>query len=223
MDCWGSCQSRGWERNWVVSVQVVMESHRECQEAQKLLGMIKTAFPEVLTAIKTKQLAQEILLNKEEHIGEVAKTDLPAGFSPGLTLSTRRPSDTASKDCLCTFCKCSKILNYLENVLYHALASDTAEYVVGKRQGTQVRVSLPKNICVILAGLADDKEVDNMNDLVEQKLKKLHYFPPTFRVQAPHSIVAAHPLLAGIPKKAFHSEVQRESLIMTTAQASQDV
>ena len=51
-----------------------MESRRECQEAQKLLGMIKTAFPEVLTAIKTKQLAQEILLNKEEHIGEVAKT-----------------------------------------------------------------------------------------------------------------------------------------------------
>jgi len=51
-----------------------MESRGECQEAQKLLGMIKTGFPEVLTAIKTKQLAQEILLNKEEHIGEVAKT-----------------------------------------------------------------------------------------------------------------------------------------------------
>ena len=58
------------------SVQVVMESRRECQEAQKLLGMIKMAFPEVLTAIKTKQLAQEILLNKEEHIGEVAKTGM---------------------------------------------------------------------------------------------------------------------------------------------------
>ena len=55
-------------------MQVVLESRRECREAQKLLGMIKTAFPEVLTAIKTKQLAQEILLNKEEHIGEVAKT-----------------------------------------------------------------------------------------------------------------------------------------------------
>ena len=52
----------------------MLESRRECREAQKLLGMIKTAFPEVLTAIKTKQLAQEILLNKEEHIGEVEKT-----------------------------------------------------------------------------------------------------------------------------------------------------
>lgn len=51
-----------------------------------------------------------------------------------------------------------------------------------------------------------------MNDLVEQKLKKLHYFPPNFRVQPPHSIVAAHPLLAGIPKEAFRSEVCRGPL-----------
>ena len=58
----------------VTPMQVVLESRRECQEAQKLLGMVKTAFPEVLTAIKTKQLAQEILLTKEEHIGEVEKT-----------------------------------------------------------------------------------------------------------------------------------------------------
>lgn len=48
-----------------------------------------------------------------------------------------------------------------------------------------------------------------MNDLVERKLKKLHYFPPNFRVQPPHSILAAHPLLAGIPKAAFRSEVGR--------------
>ena len=67
--------------------------------------------------------------------------------------------------------------------------------------------------CANLAGLADEKEVDNMNDLVEQKLKKLHYFPPNFRVQAPHSIVAAHPLLAGIPKKAFRSEVCRSPFL----------
>ena len=59
-----------------------MESRGECQEAQRLLGMIKTAFPEVLTAIKTKQLAQEILLNKEEHIGDVEKTGMHPGTSP---------------------------------------------------------------------------------------------------------------------------------------------
>ena len=57
-------------------------------------------------------------------------------------------------------------------------------------------------------GLADEKELENMNDLVEQKLKKLHYFPPNFHVQPPHSIIAAHPLLAGIPKNAFRSEVR---------------
>ena len=52
-----------------------------------------------------------------------------------------------------------------------------------------------------------------MNDLVEQKLKKLHYFPPNFRVQPPHSIVAAHPLLAGIPKTSFRSEVRTQSML----------
>ena len=46
-----------------------------------------------------------------------------------------------------------------------------------------------------------------MSHLVEQKLKKLHYFPPNFRVQPPHSILAAHPLLASLPKKAFRKEV----------------
>ena len=46
-----------------------------------------------------------------------------------------------------------------------------------------------------------------MSHLVEQKLKKLHYFPPNFRVQPPHSILAAHPLLASLPKKAFRTEV----------------
>ncbi len=56
-----------------------------------------------------------------------------------------------------------------------------------------------------------------MNDLVEQKLKKLHYFPPNFRVQAPHSIVAAHPLLAGIPKTAFRSEVCTHSMLTSHA------
>lgn len=49
--------------------------------------------------------------------------------------------------------------------------------------------------------------MDSLNGLVEQKLKKLHYFPPSFRVAPPHSIVAAHPLLAGIPKTAFRAEV----------------
>ena len=51
-----------------------------------------------------------------------------------------------------------------------------------------------------------------MSHLVEQKLKKLHYFPPNFRVQPPHSILAAHPLLASLPKNAFRKEVSHMAL-----------
>lgn len=46
-----------------------------------------------------------------------------------------------------------------------------------------------------------------MNDLVEQKLKKLHYFPPQFHVQPPDTMLAVHPLLADIPDKKFKSQV----------------
>lgn len=56
-------------------------------------------------------------------------------------------------------------------------------------------------------GLVDETEVESMKDLVEQKLKKLHYFPPQFRVQPPHTMLAAHPLLADITDKAFGSQV----------------
>lgn len=55
-------------------VQIIIESRKECEDAQKLIGLIKSAYPEVLTAIKTKQLAQEMLLYKEDHIGDVART-----------------------------------------------------------------------------------------------------------------------------------------------------
>ena len=51
-----------------------MESRAECEEAQRLLGHIRAAYPEVLTAIKTKQLAQEMLLYKDAHISDVART-----------------------------------------------------------------------------------------------------------------------------------------------------
>jgi hypothetical protein len=55
-------------------LQVIVESRQECQEAQRLIGLIRSAYPEVLTAIKTKQLAQEMLLYKEDHIDDVART-----------------------------------------------------------------------------------------------------------------------------------------------------
>ncbi|KAK9908624.1 hypothetical protein WJX75_000582 [Coccomyxa subellipsoidea] len=110
--------------------QVVLESRAECEEAQRLIGLIKSSYPEVLTSIKTKQLAQEILLYKAEHIADVART-----------------------------------------------------------------------------GLVEDQEVESMNGLVEQKLKKLHYFPPQFHIHSPDTMLAAHPLLASIPDKKFSREV----------------
>ncbi len=54
--------------------QVIVESRAECEEAQRLIAHIREAYPEVLTAIKTKQLAQEMLLYKDDHIGDVART-----------------------------------------------------------------------------------------------------------------------------------------------------
>ena len=54
--------------------QVIQESKAECGKALRYLAEIKVAFPEVLQAIKSKQLAQEILLFKEDQIGNLAKT-----------------------------------------------------------------------------------------------------------------------------------------------------
>ncbi len=52
------------------------ESRRQCEAALRFLVEVRLAFPEVLQAIKTKQLAQEILLFKEDHIVNLAKTGL---------------------------------------------------------------------------------------------------------------------------------------------------
>ncbi len=58
------------------------------------------------------------------------------------------------------------------------------------------------------AGLIEDTEVGSMRGLVEQKLKKLHYFPPAFRVQPPHTLLAAHPLLADVPPPVFRRKAR---------------
>jgi hypothetical protein len=58
------------------------------------------------------------------------------------------------------------------------------------------------------AGLIEDNEVGSMKGLVEQKLKKLHYFPPRFRVQPPHTLLAAHPLFADLSPAAFRREAR---------------
>lgn len=54
--------------------QIIMESKASCAGARRHLAAIKAAASEVLTAIKTKQLAQELLLYKEDHLQDIAKT-----------------------------------------------------------------------------------------------------------------------------------------------------
>jgi hypothetical protein len=56
------------------AAQIVMESRVNCAGARRHLAAVKAAAPEVLTAIRTKQLAQELLLYKEDHLQDIAKT-----------------------------------------------------------------------------------------------------------------------------------------------------
>ena len=62
-----------------------MESRASCAGARRHLAAVKAAVPEVLTAIKTKQLAQELLLYKEDHLHDIAKTGAdPVFMGSGL-------------------------------------------------------------------------------------------------------------------------------------------
>ena len=79
--------------------QVIVESRAECEEARALIAHIRAAYPEVLTAIKTKQLAQEMLLYKEDHIGDVARPGAaprcPPACPPAWPCKARRAAALA--------------------------------------------------------------------------------------------------------------------------------
>ena len=51
-----------------------MESKAEVEAAYSFIGDLRDAFPEVLKGIKTAQLAQEMLIYKEEYIDEIGRT-----------------------------------------------------------------------------------------------------------------------------------------------------
>ena len=57
------------------------------------------------------------------------------------------------------------------------------------------------------AGLVEDKEVEDMQQLVEHKLKKLHFNPPRGHDLHLDLLLASHPLLSAIPLSAFRTEV----------------
>ena len=54
--------------------QVILESRAQCEAAYKYVAHIRAAFPEVLRALKTKQLALEMLLYKEEYLADLSRT-----------------------------------------------------------------------------------------------------------------------------------------------------
>ena len=55
----------------MLHLQVIAESQRELLLAERYLYALRQAYPEVLASIRTKQVAQELLLFKEEYIGEL--------------------------------------------------------------------------------------------------------------------------------------------------------
>ena len=54
--------------------QVLLESKDEVTEAYKFVASLRDAFPEVLKGVKTAQLAQELLIYKEDYLSEIGKT-----------------------------------------------------------------------------------------------------------------------------------------------------
>lgn len=57
--------------------QVIGESRAQRRQALQYIAAMRSAFPEVLRAIKTLQLSQEMLVFKEAYLAEVGKTGAP--------------------------------------------------------------------------------------------------------------------------------------------------
>lgn len=53
---------------------MIAESKAEVQRAYGFVADLRDAFPEVLKGVKTAQLAQEMLIHKEQYLAEIAQT-----------------------------------------------------------------------------------------------------------------------------------------------------
>jgi hypothetical protein len=117
-----------------VTGQVLLESRAEVAKAASALARARAAWPEVLRAIKTRQLAQSLLLLKEKRVDAVART--------GLIAATER---------------------------------------------------------------------DQLQDLVERKLKSLHFSPPRVSNARPAETLRAHPLFRALDDAAFAKGVLKHA------------
>ena len=57
-------------------MQVIEESKQQLTQAERYLQVLRMAYPEVLASIRTKQVAQEVLLVKEAYMHELKASGL---------------------------------------------------------------------------------------------------------------------------------------------------
>lgn len=75
-----------------------MESRAEVEQAFRFIRDLRDAFPEVMKGIKTGQLAQEMLIYKEEYIQEIGQTGIDsyqaqAGQTRSILLKSEQSVD----------------------------------------------------------------------------------------------------------------------------------
>lgn len=63
--------------------QIIVESRDQLKLVEQHLKALRIAYPEVMASIRTRQVAQEMLLAKEAHIHELKSSGLPPVPIPG--------------------------------------------------------------------------------------------------------------------------------------------
>ena len=71
-------RSRAIPRTYSLGMQVLLESQGKIEQALEYIAELREAWPECLKGIKTVQLAQEMLMYKEDYIKEIAQTGYPS-------------------------------------------------------------------------------------------------------------------------------------------------
>jgi hypothetical protein len=68
-------------------------------------------------------------------------------------------------------------------------------------------LTLQINFYGFCAGLIEDTEMDELHNLVEHRLKHLHFNPPRFHSLEPADLLSKHPLFSDIQPADFKREV----------------
>lgn len=166
-------------------MQVVKESRAQRHEALQYIAAVKAAFPEVLQAIKTLQLAQEMLMFKEAYLSEIGKTGMPFQHLG-----------------LCGWAVWRRMLGIRDRC-----KDSPCRNVRGSSDKQAAVLMLEQSACCPCTGLVDEVEMEQLQTLVDRKLKRLHFSPPRLPHQLPAAALAAHPLFADVPAASFDAQV----------------